>query len=271
MVHRDEGLQSSASSLGRETLEVRLRHPLPPRKPGGKPDALSRRPDYAENAKIREPTPFLKPSQVELANGELEHVSLMTDGELEEAIRTALPRDPAAAAYLESPPEGFTAEEGLLRQGGLGYVPEDTEIKLRILERYHDGKTAGHLGQEKTLDLVTREYTWPRIRAFVNQYIRTCDTCARNKTPRHRRHGQLQPLPIPPGPWKSVSMDFIVELPPSQGYDAIYVCVDRFTKMAHFIPTNSNVTAEQTADLYLRNVFKNHGLPNDVVSDRGTQ
>ena len=238
---------------------------------GGKPDALSRRPDYAENAKIREPTPFLKPSQVELANGEFEHVSLMMDGELEEAIRMALPRDPVAAAYLESPPEGFIAEGGLLRQGGLVYVPEDTEMKLRILERYHDGKAAGHLGQEKTLDLVTREYTWPGIRAFVNRYTRTCDTCARNKTPRHRRHGQLQPLPIPPGPWKSVSMDFIVELPPSQGYDAIYVCVDRFTKMAHFIPTNSNVTAEQTADLYLRNVFKNHGLPNDVVSDRGTQ
>ena len=130
---------------------------------------------------------------------------------------------------------------------------------------------AGHLGQEKTLDLVTREYTWPGIHAFVNRYIRTCDTCAWNKTPRHRRHGQLQPFPIPPGPWKSVSMDFIVELPQSQGYDAIYVCVDWFTKMAHFIPTNSNVTAEQTADLYLRNVFKNHGLPSNVVSDRGTQ
>ena len=66
-------------------------------------------------------------------------------------------------------------------------------------------------------------------------------------------------------------MDFIIELPSSQGYDAIYVCVDRFTKMAHFISTNSNVTAEQTTDLYLRNVFKNYGLPNDVVLDCGTQ
>jgi len=51
-------------------------------------------------------------------------------------------------------------------------------------------------------------------------------------------------------------MDLVVQLPPSQGYDAIYVCVDRFTKMAHFIATNSNITAEGTADLYLRNVFK---------------
>ena len=79
------------------------------------------------------------------------------------------------------------------------------------------------------------------------------------------------PLPIPNGPWKSVSMDFVVQLPLSQGYDAIYVCVDRFTTMAHFVATNSNITAEGTAELYLRNVFKGHGLPEDVVSDPGSQ
>ena len=66
-------------------------------------------------------------------------------------------------------------------------------------------------------------------------------------------------------------MDFIVQLPLSNGYDAIYVCVDRFTKMAHFCPTNSTITAEGTAALYLEHVFKNHGLPDDIVSDRGTQ
>jgi len=150
-------------------------------------------------------------------------------------------------------------------------VPADTEIKLRILEAHHDRKTAGHLGQDKMLELISRDYTWPGMREFVNEYIRTCDTCARNKTPRRRHHGQLHPLPISDGLWKSVSMDFVVQLPPSQGHDAIYVCVDRFTKMAHFVATSSNVTAEGTADLYLRHIFKNHGLPGDVVSDRGTQ
>ena len=66
-------------------------------------------------------------------------------------------------------------------------------------------------------------------------------------------------------------MDFIVELPPSGGYDAIYVCVDRLTKMAHFCPTTSTVTAEQTAQLLLQHVFKAHGLPADIVSDRRSQ
>jgi hypothetical protein len=66
-------------------------------------------------------------------------------------------------------------------------------------------------------------------------------------------------------------MDFIVELPESNGFNAILVCVDRFTKMAHFCPTTTNVTSEDTAALYLRYVFKHHGLPSDIVSDRATQ
>jgi transposase InsO family protein len=66
-------------------------------------------------------------------------------------------------------------------------------------------------------------------------------------------------------------MDLITELPPSETYDAILVCVDRFTKMAHFIPTNSNVTVEQVASLYVKNVFRLHGLPKDIVSDHGQQ
>src|SRR5277367_4340658 len=66
-------------------------------------------------------------------------------------------------------------------------------------------------------------------------------------------------------------MDFIVELLPSEGYNAIFVCVDRLTKMAHFIPCTSNVTVEQVAQLHCRHVSKHHGLPVDVVSDRGPQ
>ena len=68
-----------------------------------------------------------------------------------------------------------------------------------------------------------------------------------------------------------MSMDYIAELPKSEDYDAIYVCVDRFTKMAHFIPTHTTVTAEQTAQLFYRHVWKHHGLPTDIVSDRGPQ
>jgi transposase InsO family protein len=179
-----------------------------------------------------------------------------------------LPRDEDITESLKP----FTLDaEGLLLHNGLVYIPAIDALKLGILKDCHDARTAGHLGQKKTLELVSREYYWPRIRAFVNDYVRTCNTCARNKIPRHAPYGHLHPLPIPSGPWKSVSMDFIVELPKSEGYDAIYICVDRLTKMPHFIPTNTTVTAEQTAQLFYRHIWKHHGLPANIVSDRGTQ
>ena len=165
----------------------------------------------------------------------------------------------------------YIDDEGFLLHKGLVYIPNEPAIKLEILRRSHDLKTAGHFGQVKTLEIVSRDYYWPRMRQYINLYVSSCDTCSRNKSPRHAKYGPLKPLPVPGSPWNSVSMDFIVELPPSSGYDSILVCVDRLTKMAHFCPTNSTVTAEETARLYLHNVFKHHGLPGDVVSDRGPQ
>jgi hypothetical protein len=66
-------------------------------------------------------------------------------------------------------------------------------------------------------------------------------------------------------------MDYIIELPPSNGYNAIYVCVDRLTKMAHFSPAITEITAEGTTNLYLQHIFKHHDLPTDIISDRGPQ
>jgi len=237
-----------------------------PGKLGGKPDALSRRPDYhvgGEDIDLSTFT-FLKPHQVDtsliqylepgsifqLNHAVIESMDINTDRN--EAIKKALPNDPEVGPYLPYlqnpalPREEDMVEhlrpfkmssDGLLLRNGLVYVPAADEIKLGVLQDCHDAPTAGHLGEDKTLELVTRNYYWPSMRKTVNDYVRTCDTCMRNKVPRHLPHGQLHPLPIPSGPWQSVSMDFIVELPPSNGYDAIYVCVDRFTKMAHFCPT----------------------------------
>jgi transposase InsO family protein len=139
------------------------------------------------------------------------------------------------------------------------------------LKSHHDTVTAGHLGQDKTQELLTRNYYWPRIRQTVNEYVKTCDTSARNNAPRQQPHGQLHPLLIPTSPWSSVFMDYIVELPPSSGHNAILVCVDRLTKMAHFCPTTTNVSAEESAKLYVKHVFKLHGLPSDIVTDQGSQ
>ena len=87
---------------------------------------------------------------------------------------------------------------------------------------------------------------------------------------KHKPYGLLQPLPIPERPWSSISMDTIDRLPNSHGFDSILVVVDRFTKMAHFIPTTTSVTSEGIARLFYEHVFSKHGTPTDIVSDRGS-
>lgn len=146
---------------------------------------------------------------------------------------------------------------------------ENPEKQLEILKNRHDSITAGHFGIRKTLELIKRDYFWPKMRQFVKNYVKSCVTCQRNKIERQKPIGLLKPLPIPERPWTSVSLDFIVKLPLSEGFDSICVIVDRLTKQAHFLPCNETITAEDTAELYMRNIFKIHGLPTDIISDRG--
>jgi hypothetical protein len=100
-----------------------------------------------------------------------EVVELLTNVDLREAILNALPMDPVTSAHLRSPPEGFAVKGDLLLRDGLIYVLAEEGIKLRIFEGCHDRKTAGHLGQKKTLELVGRDYFWPGIREFVKEYV----------------------------------------------------------------------------------------------------
>jgi transposase InsO family protein len=88
---------------------------------------------------------------------------------------------------------------------------------------------------------------------------------------RHRPFGLLQPLPILDGPWKSISIDFITDLPLSKGFDAILTVVDRFTKMTHFIQCTKTINSEETANMVMQEVFRHHGLPDNIIKDRGPQ
>jgi hypothetical protein len=107
------------------------------------------------------------------------------------------------------------------------------------------------------------------MRKYIKDYISGCETCTRNKTNHHKPYGLLQSLPIPELPWTSISVDFITQLSPSGPYSAICVFVDRFSKMALFVPTTNQVNAEGTSQLFINHVFCHFGLPSDIVSDRG--
>src|SRR5947209_2090289 len=105
----------------------------------------------------------------------------------------------------------------------------------------------------------------------VNEYIRTCDACQRNKSQRNTKYRLLQPLETPYVPWKSISVDFIVALPESEGKTQIMVMVDRFTKMAHFVPLVEKATATDMARSFTKEIWKVHGPPTNIVSDRDTK
>lgn len=106
---------------------------------------------------------------------------------------------------------------------------------------------------------------------YVGTYVSTCDACLRTKPIRTGPTGHLEPLPIPERRWETISADFVTELPSSSGYDSILVVVDHLSKRAHMVPTLSTITAIGTAKLYRDHVWKLHGLPTKVISDRGPQ
>ena len=151
------------------------------------------------------------------------------------------------------------------------YVPEDQDLRMEIVRLHHDTPIPGHPGTEKTLELMQCSYTWPGMPTLVKDYISRCDRCARFKETNQAPPGKLKPLDTPPGPWKEISADFITDLPKSEGFDSILVVVDQFLKEVEFIPCTKSVSALDTAKLYLRHVWKHHGLPTGIVSDRGPQ
>jgi transposase InsO family protein len=154
------------------------------------------------------------------------------------------------------------------------YVPGDGAAREQILRTHHDDPLAGHFGFRRTMELIQRKYYWPRLAEDVKDYVRTCSICPRVKSARHKPYGALQPLPVPKGPWTDLTMDFITGLPPSgrkgQAYDAILVVVDRFTKMAIYVAVRKTIDSVELASALMAHVISKHGVPESIVSDRGT-
>ena len=119
------------------------------------------------------------------------------------------------------------------------------------------------------MKLVRMNFFWPQMDSWIWGYVGSCKDCQKDKAICHTQYGLLQPLEVPYAPWDSISMDFITDLPLSNGHDSIWVIVDRFTKMAHFVPLKSDAKkAPDLAQIFLREAWQLHGLPSNIVSDR---
>lgn len=166
-------------------------------------------------------------------------------------------------AAMEGRSSEYTIHDGFLFRGTRLCVP-DCSLRLQLIMELHQ---EGHVGRDRTLHLVSSSYFWPSLRRDVERFVERCIVCQQSKG--HTTNAGLYlPLPVPTQPCTDITMDFVVGLPRTQrGFDSILVVVDRFSKMAHFIPCKKTTDALQVASLFFREIYLLHGLPLSIVSD----
>ena len=149
------------------------------------------------------------------------------------------------------------------------FVP--STLRAKVLTWGHTHKLSGHPGSARTEEFIRRRFWWPGLSADVKTFVAACDICARNKNSHRPPAGLLHPLEVPTRPWSHISLDFVTGLPPSEGNDTILTIVDRFSKAVHYVPLPKLPSASEMADLLTTHVIRLHGIPTDIVSDRGPQ
>ncbi|KAK3506442.1 hypothetical protein QTP70_017059, partial [Hemibagrus guttatus] len=148
------------------------------------------------------------------------------------------------------------------------FVP--LQFHPQVMQWVHEAPSSGHPWIRRSAQLIRCRFWWPSLGPDVEGYVQACSTCAQARTSRQLLEGLLEALPIPRHLWSHLSVDFLTDLPDSGGFTAVMV-VDRFSKGCKLIPLKGLPTALQTAEAMFQHVFRNFGLPEDIVSDQGPQ
>ncbi|KAI2644103.1 Transposon Tf2-6 polyprotein [Labeo rohita] len=207
----------------------------------GKPNTLSR--IFEVEASPTLPVAILPPEQV---------VAAVTWG-VESRVRTVL----SDATIPAGCPEGLL------------FVHES--VRTSVLQWGHSSELVCHPGATRTCMLIKQRFWWPSVVPDARRFVLACPVCAAGKDSNRPPAGLLQPLSVPSWPWSHIAMDFITGLPLSSGKTVVLTVVDRFSKAVHFIPLPKLPSVRETAAVVLHHVFRIHGLPVNVVSDRGPQ
>ena len=164
--------------------------------------------------------------------------------------------------------------KNILFYKGKNYIPDDLDLQWDIVRMFHDHETAGHLGKLEMYNSVKQHYWWPGMQTFVKQYVQGCGICQQFKINWNLSHPSYLPIEGTKStrPFASCSMDMIMDLPISGGYDSILAVMDHgLTKGVILIPCNKTLTADQCAQLLLDNIYKQFGLMDKIISDQGPQ
>ena len=163
--------------------------------------------------------------------------------------------------------DDYTPQDDYLFKANKLCIPQFSVRDFLVWE-IHAGGLAGHFGRDKTIEEVECQFYWPGLKRGVAKIVGQCRTCQLAKHPKQNT-SLYTPLPVPDRPWQDVSMDFVLGLPRTfRKHDSILVVIDRFSKMAHFLPCSKTSNASKIAKLYFDEIVKLYGLPKTIVSDR---
>jgi hypothetical protein len=211
----------------------------------------------------------------------LKVISEATEGiDLEKELQGKYINDPIFKKIMEKPSEfkNFSVKNGLI------YIRDNDREVLCIPNVAINGRSVreiviseahsmlAHLGTNKTLAYLRDYVWWKDITSDTNTFCQTCGTCKRSKPSNQKPYGLLNPLPVPGVPWESIGIDFVGPLPESSNrdgtFDSITVIICLLTAMVHLVPSRINYNSKQIAELMFEEVYKLHGLPKHIISDR---
>jgi transposase InsO family protein len=141
-------------------------------------------------------------------------------------------------------------------------------MQQQLITQMHSSPLGGHSGIPATVKRLQALFAWPGLRKHVHAFVKSCPTCQQAKPERVKYPGLLQPLQMPSAAWQVISLDFVEGLPQSKGYNCILVVVDLFSKYSHFVAMKHPFTALSVAKAFMINIYRLHGLPSAMVSDR---
>ncbi len=166
---------------------------------------------------------------------------------------------------------GMILKERLIYYDGRIYILWDHTLQREIIAHSHEHVTVGHLGIEKTKELVLQEYWWPKMKRDTEAYIWACETCQWTKSSTQAKAAHLHPNIIPSWPWTHILVDMITDLPDCQGYDTIIMIVDHFSKEIIPIACSKQLSSEGWVKILWDKVYAKHSMPQVVISDQGPQ
>ncbi|GJU29360.1 putative reverse transcriptase domain-containing protein [Tanacetum coccineum] len=199
-----------------------------------------------------------------------------------------LPKQILEAQTEALKPENLTAEDvgGMLRQdltkerlkpradgtlclNNRSWLPCYGDLRTLVMHESHKSKYSIHPGSDKMYQDLKQLYWWPNMKANIATYVSKCLTCSKVKAEHQKPSGLLVQPEIPEWKWEKITMDFVTKLPKTtNGYDTIWVIVDRLTKSAHFLPMRETDPMEKLMKLYMKEVVTRHGVPVSIISDR---